>query len=194
MEVKIERLTELSRLTEASMNTVNKKSTDGKELTPELFRKYIISEHSPIRCILLRVTLYDIPYANSVHFSRHKVGVEHYVSTNRPDRTKKERSVDDTCTHIFDINIQGLMDMSRKRLCSGKCDPITFGYMKAIKLFLMNNEDPYLKVLGECLVPNCVYRCECPEFKACGFNNCISERFGSIAERYTEYNNIIIIK
>ena len=33
-------------LQEAAMNTINKKWNDGKELTEELFRKYIISEHS----------------------------------------------------------------------------------------------------------------------------------------------------
>lgn len=154
-------------LQEAAMNTINKKWNDGKELTEELFRKYIISEHSPIRAIELRITMYDIPYPNSVHFARHVHSVP-YVSTNRPDRTGKERTINDTCTHIIDINLQGLIDMARKRLCIGKVDKITYQYMLEIKKELIR-KGGYLKVIGECLVPNCVYRGGCPEFKPCCF-------------------------
>lgn len=167
-------------LQEAAMNTINKKWNDGKELTEELFRKYIISEHSPIRGVELRITMYDIPYYTSVHFARHVHSIP-YVTTNRPDRTGAERTVNDTCTHIFDINIQGLIDMARKRLCFGKCDKTTYAYMKAIKDKFIELGG-YYKVIGECLVPNCVYRGGCPEFKSCGFFD------GDLKSRYEDYN------
>jgi hypothetical protein len=167
-------------LQEAAMNTINKKWDDGKELTEELFRKYVISEHSPIRAVELRITLYDIPYPNSVHFARHVHSIP-YVSTNRPDRTGKERSVNDTCTHIFDINIQALIDMARKRLCFDKVDWITYCYMLEIKKELIR-KGGYYKIIGQCLVPNCVYRAGCPEFKSCGYYS-----NDSIYNRYYDY-------
>lgn len=177
-------------LQEAAMNTVNKKWDDGKELTEELFRKYIISEHSPIRAVVLRVTMRDIPYPNSVHFARHVHSIP-YVSTNRPDRTGHERTANDTCTHIFDVNIQALVDMARKRLCVGKVDKVTLGYMSDIKKELIAMGG-YYKVLGEMLVPNCVYRSGCPEFKSCKLMEKIYGSAGSssaIVERYKVYND-----
>jgi hypothetical protein len=171
-------------LQEAAMNTINKKYDDGKELTEDLFRRYIFSEHSPIRGIELRITLYDIPCSNSVHFARHVHSIP-YVSTNRPDRTGKERSVNDTCTHMMDINIQALIDMARKRLCVGKVDKVTYGYMLEIKKELIR-KGGYYKIIGECLVPNCIYRGVCPEFKSCGRLD--SEE---LFNRYTVYNLLI---
>jgi hypothetical protein len=169
------------------MNTINKKYDDGKELTEDLFRRYIFSEHSPIRGIELRITLYDIPCSNSVHFARHVHSIP-YVSTNRPDRTGKERSIDDTCTHIMDINLQALIDMARKRLCIGKVDKVTYAYMLEIKKELIR-KGGYYKVIGECLVPNCVYRGGCPEFKSCGRLDS-EEMFN----RYETYNLLVGIK
>lgn len=192
MEIKIEQLTNIKLIQEASMNTVNKKLDAGKEMTPELFRKYLISEHSPIRSMMLRIHLLDIPYYNSVHIARHHVGMTHYVTTHRPDRTGAERTIHDMVNHLMDINIQGLIDMARKRLCKGKCDKVTYEIMLAVKTELMNSQDDYLKVIGEMLVPNCIYRYGCPEFRSCGLSKVWSDnRYGSIQDRYSHYNNII---
>ncbi len=180
VEIRIKNADWKRDLQESAMNTVNKKYDDGKDLTEELFRRYIISEHSPIRGVELRITLHDIPYPNSVHFARHVHSIP-YVTTNRPDRTGKERDVNALCTHMMDINLQGLIDMARKRLCFGKVDKVSYGFMKAIKDELINMGG-YYKVIGECLVPNCVYRGGCPEFKGCGFHD------GSIKENYKSYN------
>jgi hypothetical protein len=180
-------------LQEASMNTINKKWNEGKELTEDLFRKYVISEHSPIRSLVLRITMFNIPYPNSVHFARHIHSVP-YVSTNRPDRTGKKRNTDDLCTHIFDINIQGLIDMGRKRLCTGKVDQKTYEYMIQIKKELIKM-DSYYKVIGETLVPNCIYRFLCPEFKSCNLLKKIflnNEKIDNIIYRYELYNKYIM--
>lgn len=185
VEVRIKNKDWQKDLQESAMNTINKKWNEGKELTEELFRKYLLSEHSPIRGIELRITLFDIPYFTSVHFARHIHSIP-YVTTNRPDRTgRQERSTNDTCTHMFDINIQGLIDMMRKRLCSGKCDAITFKFALAIKKAFIEKGN-YYKVIGEMLVPNCIYRGGCPEFSSCGFYE------GNILKRYEEYNQQII--
>jgi hypothetical protein len=83
---------------------------------------------------------------------------------------------------MMDINIQGLIDMARKRLCIGKVDKITYAYMLEIKKELIR-KGSYYKVIGECLVPNCIYRGGCPEFKSCGFYD-----ESQIAARYKTYN------
>lgn len=155
-------------LQEAAMNTVNKKYDSAKEFTPELFRKYLISEHSPIRCVTVRITMTDIPYPTSVHFARH-VHSNHFVTTSRPDRVGEERSMERLVTHIMDCNLQSLIDLSRKRLCVGKVEKDTFKIMQEIKDYLYYNRDSFLQVLGEQLVPNCLYRNGCPEFKSCGY-------------------------
>ena len=46
-------------------------------------------EHSPIRTQLFAVEMVGIPTFVSVHLTRHKIGVEHWVQTNREDRLKK---------------------------------------------------------------------------------------------------------
>lgn len=156
-------------LKESAMNTVGKKWTDGKEIDKNLLKKYIRSEHSPIRTVKFFITLHDIPYPNSVHFSRHKIGVEHFVSTNRPDRTERqERSIDDTCNHIMEVNIQSMIEIMRKRLCVGCCDKETFLWASSIKEEFKRLKDE-LSVIADFLVPNCVYRDCCPEFKPCGY-------------------------
>ena len=51
----------------------------------ELKKKYLTSEHSPIRYLRFIIRM-EIPYCNSVHFVRHKLGVEHFVQSQRNDR------------------------------------------------------------------------------------------------------------
>ena len=71
---------------DAARNTVWKGPLgEGKEVSSEFKRKMLMSEHSPIRCLQFRIRLV-IPYWVSVHLVRHKLGVEHFVSTQRDDR------------------------------------------------------------------------------------------------------------
>lgn len=48
-------------------------------------RRILDAGHSPIRTLMFTVRM-EIPYYVSVHFVRHKVGVEHYVRSQRNDR------------------------------------------------------------------------------------------------------------
>ena len=174
-------------LQEAAMNTIGKKFEDGKKMTPTLFQKYLISEHSPIRAVNLRIILYNISAYTSVHFARHVHSIP-FVTSNRPDRKNQKRSVNDTVDHIFDINCQGLIDMMRKRLCKGQCAPDTYQTALQIKKTLMSSNDPYLQVLGKVLVPNGVYRRFCPEFKSCNYCTSKITEFSA----YQNYNNFIL--
>ena len=82
--------------------------------------KMLTAEHSPIRTLMFTIKM-EIPYWVSVHYVRHKYGVEHYVKSQRTDRTgedRNEKRQDEMVTHIMDINAQELMFMARRRLCN----------------------------------------------------------------------------
>jgi len=179
---------------EAAMNTVGKKWFEGKDLTEDLWFKYLISEHSPIRSLDLRISFDGILYYNSVHYARHVHSIP-YVTTHRPDRTKRERTINDRVVHKADINSQGLMDMFRKRLCVGSVDKITHKIGVTLKTLMMNSDNYLLSQLGRVLVPNCIYRGganSCPEFKECGLcNNLSNLEINSIKNRYDEYNKMM---
>lgn len=154
-------------------NVKNKcRTTVGKEYsslesTSEFRRKLLISEHSPIRLISVDWTWDNIEYWLSTEWSRHKF--EKFISTQRTDRTGVDREDKPQGSRVkFDgyANAQNLIDAWRKRLCR-QADP------KATKLALdfksaLHDFEPEL---ADMLVPNCVYRCGCPEFTACGFGN-----------------------
>ncbi len=180
---------------EAAMNTVRKEAEG--EFSPTLFYRYLISEHSPIRGLTLRVTFKGMLGYTSVHFARHVHSVP-YVSSNRPDRTGKARSVKDTVDHMMDVNCQALIDMARKRLCM-QCSSDTLSWMKELRSALItgrpgveHSENMLYRALGHSLVPNCVYRAGCPEFKPCGFWATFRNKYGAnfdetIQSRYEAY-------
>lgn len=105
-----------------------------------------------------------------MHFVRHKIGVEHFVTTQRDDRTGKERdyiSQETLVNHNCFANAASIIQISRKRLCR-MAHPET---RNAWLLFLkeLRNFEPELV---DVCVPECVYRYgNCPEFKSCGWNN-----------------------
>lgn len=100
-----------------ALNTVGKES----EIPPtnEWKKRILAAEHSPIRTLMFTIKM-EIPYWVSVHYVRHKYGVEHFVRSQRTDRTgenRDEKRQDEVVTHIMDINAQELMFMARRRLC-----------------------------------------------------------------------------
>lgn len=151
-----------------TLNTVGKKST--KEATDEWKRKLLMSEHSPIRELWFGIKM-EIPYYVSVHLVRHHIGVNHYVQTQRDDRTtdkvpRAEKPQGAMVSHIMSINAQELMFLARKRLCT-QASLETREVVKEIckKVVEINPEFDGL------LVPLCVYRGGlCTEFNPCGYN------------------------
>ena len=132
----------------------------------ELKKKYLKSEHSPIRLLNFIIKM-EIPYYNSVHFARHKFGVEHFVQSQRNDRQdkydRKSAPQDAMVSHIMYINAQELMNMSHKRLC-GQADIDTRKIMQMIVKEVLKTNPEFEDVL----VPNCQYLHRCPEFFPCG--------------------------
>ena len=136
--------------------------------SPRWKKRILLAEHSPIRKILISWKWTNLPSWVSVHFVRHKFGIEHFVSTQRTDRTGVDRSslpqnapVDHECF----ANAQAVMFISRRRLCS-QASPETRHAWKLVVDALAEVQPE----LAACCVPECVYRGFCPEFKSCGLS------------------------
>lgn len=122
------------------------------------------SEHSPIRTQLFWIEMMGIPSFVSVHLTRHKLGVEHFVQTQRDDRGADAVADRNTpVNHAMLINAQALINMSRKRLCL-KSHYETCKVMHLIKKTLRIQDND----LAECMLPECLYRNGCNEPKTCG--------------------------
>lgn len=180
MQVTVEILVPWSRALDAAKATAGKEP-DGKEPSSAWKRKALRAMHSPIQAVVYRVRLVDVPYYISVHLVRHHVGVTHWVSTQRPDRTgsgvsRHELPQDAPVSHMFDANAQTILAMSRKRLC-GKASPETRKAWEQVRLE-MTKVDPEM---AEAMVPECVHCGRCTEFEPCGF--CGTEDFRLLRDR-----------
>lgn len=147
-----------------AMNTIGKRWAG--EVSDEWKRRILRAEHSPIRTLMFTVRM-EVPYWVSVHFCRHKYGVEHYVSSQRNDRQDKydrtEAPQGASVVHVMDVNAQELIQMARMRLC-GQASEETREVMQAIcrAVIDVNPEfKPFLK-------PKCKLGYYCNEFRPCG--------------------------
>jgi hypothetical protein len=139
--------------------------TEGKGIKVKDYKKMYLSEHSPIRTQLFWVEMLNIPTFVSVHLVRHKIGVEHYVRSNRKDRGGDSNADRNTpINHAMLINAQALINISKDRLCF-KASKETRGVVEAIKE-AVRQVDPEL---AECMIKKCEYRGKCHEFKSCGY-------------------------
>lgn len=151
-----------------TLNTVGKTSTTAP--TEEWLTRLVEAEHSPIRELVFGIKM-EIPYWVSVHFVRHHIGVNHYVQTQRDDRTidsiKRDYKFQGApVSHIMSINAQELIHMAHKRLCK-QASPETREVMHLIVKEVIKVA-PYLK---SALVPLCVYRNgKCTEMFKCKDN------------------------
>ena len=151
-----------------------------KEPSSRWKKRILLAEHSPIRKLLVGWKWVDLPYWVSVHFVRHKYGIEHFVSTQRTDRTGEDRTVkpqDAPVEHECLANAAEVMFISRRRLCA-QASPETRAAWKMVIDALAEKEPE----LASCCVPECVYRGFCPEFKSCGFAD--SPAFAEAVRRY----------
>ena len=142
----------------------------------------LLAEHSPIRRIRFSWRWMDLKSWVSTHFVRHKFGIEHWVSTQRSDRTgipRDELPQDAPVQHECEANAQALISISRKRLCN-QAAPETRAAWEEVRRQVMEF-DP---VLGSVMVPECIYRGFCPEFHSCGYAN--TEDY---ARKLEEYRN-----
>ena len=151
-----------------SANTTVHLEAGEKEPSSKWKRRMLLCEHSPVRQHVIKCKWYDIKSWVSVHFVRHKIGIEHWVRSQRTDRTKIDRDElpqDNLIEHEFEANVQAFINISRKRLCQLASKETR----EAWQLVLDNIKDPEPELYNVC-VPDCIYRGWCYEFKSCGFH------------------------
>ena len=164
----------------------------GKEPSRKFKREILLSEHSPIRAIEIKFRWKNIPYWVAMHWKTHKW--ESRTNTQRNDRQqvydRGKAPQDAPVTFIGEPNIQNLIDTWRKRLCY-QASPETREHAEDFKTELHNREPE----IADVLVPNCVYRCGCPESTGCSWYAKMVEKHPKLAstniqERYDEYNKL----
>lgn len=165
----------------------------GKEPSREFKRKILLSEHSPIRDLIVKWKWDPIKSWVATHWVRHKF--EKFVKTQRTDRTgvnRDELPQGAEVTFTGEANSQALIDTFRKRLCY-QASPETREYAEDFKTRLHDYEPE----LADVLVPNCIYRCGCPEMATCGMWKHWVEQTGGaietsdIQKRYDIYNALV---
>lgn len=169
-----------------------KKPPLGREPSAEWKRAILIAEHDPIRDIIIKFRWKDIKYWVAMHWKTHiwrsRVDSQRNDRQSKYDRNKAPQ--DARVDFIGDPNIQNLIDTMRKRLCS-QAAPETREYAEDFKAALHEVQPE----ISDVLVPNCVYRCGCPEMQTCGmyewwlkFHPDIAS--ADIQKRYNTYNEL----
>lgn len=98
-----------------SARTTISKDGSGSYPTTGWKKTILLAEHSPIRRIRFSWRWENLKSWVSVHFVRHKFGIEHWVSTQRSDRTgvNRDKSSQDTpVQHECEANAQALIFIS----------------------------------------------------------------------------------
>lgn len=155
-----------SKVKRAARTTISKEGEG--EYPSDSWKKIILQcEHSPIRKIHFSWKWVDLKSWVSVHFVRHKHGIEHWVTTQRSDRTginRDEIPQGAKVSHECEANAQAAIFISRRRLCRQASKETREAWLE-VKAEV-NKVDP---VLASVMVPECIYRGFCPEFKSCGY-------------------------
>lgn len=175
---------------DSARNTVWKGSLGDKITSSEFKRGILMSEHSPLRCLQFRITLEQIPYWVSVHLCRHKYaapvfGEDPFVTTQRGDRlvqvTERDKLPQGALVnHQFLANAQGLIQVSRARLCF-LASKETLAAWSATKALLRREGEPEL---ADAMVMQCIYRGRCPEPNRCSQDFVATPAFKASLERY----------
>lgn len=140
-------------------------ATSNQEPSGRWKRRILLAEHSPIRLLSWTVEWSGLPYWVSGHIVRHKIGAEHWVRSQRQDRTGVSRSdlaQDEPVTHRMQANAQAIIAISRKRMCCRASPETRQAWQMALLLLPMEMQDA--------CVPECVYRGFCPEMVSCEFH------------------------
>ena len=163
----------------AAMATVGK---HGSTKTPSRRwkQRMLLAEHSPIRMVWFGNLFIGIKYWIVMHLVRHKIGVEHFVRTQRDDRLSSEMLRDDipqgaTVDYLMHANAQAIINISRKRLCRDAHQETREWWKSMVSCI----GDP--EVQAAC-VPECIYRGFCPSLSPCGYYD--TEKFKQALEAY----------
>lgn len=167
MKIVITKVTSWTEVLNSARFTWRKSPKSG-EPSVKWKKKIIKAEHSPLRCLMFNIDMYDIPSYTAGHFVRH-IHAQPFVSTSRPDTDghqvpRDEQKKSDLVNCRLFLNAEEIINISRKRLCN-KAELPTRQVWQAVIAELRKTEPE----LANACVPNCIYRGFCPEFKSCGF-------------------------
>jgi len=149
------------KLTTKSLSDKACSFTRGKQVSPSLAYLYH-AEHSPIRTQIFWIEMTNIPTFASTHFARHKIGIEHFIKSNRDDSPNYTGDLGryQPVNHAMLANAQSLINIARKRLCR-RSHHITRHIMAMIKNEIKKCDPD----LADSMVTECEYRGHCPEGK-----------------------------
>lgn len=176
---------------DACMQTISKRAGE-KEPSTEWKKKLLLAEHSPLRRSMISIRWDEIPSYVSTHFARHHEGVEKFVATSRADRTgikRSERKQTDFVSMQMDMNIQALINICRKRLCS-QADIETRKYCEG----LVEAVAEYDPIIAWACVQECIRDCGCSEkFGSCRYFENFAKDISKddlidMEVRYNKYN------
>ena len=137
----------------------------GKEPSDKFKRDMMVCEHTPIRRLSVSFIWENLAYWVAMHL---KTPTWYSVVTSqRDDRQNKYKRgkapQDAPVTFTGETNAQHLIDTSRKRLCY-QASPETRETWEDYKITVGEEVDEHI---AWAMVPNCVYRCGCPEPHMC---------------------------
>lgn len=168
MKVEVIKVTSWKDVLNAARFTQRKEPLD-KEPSDDFKRNIIKAEHSPLRCLMFNIDLYDIPYYVAMHFRTHKLVHVPFVSTSRPDidgnqKPRNEQKKDEPVNMRLFLDAQEIIAISKVRLCT-KAEAKTRGIWQQV-INELYKQEPLLAIA---CVPSCIYRNMCPELSCCGY-------------------------
>lgn len=173
-----------NRALKAARKTAGKDTDPNKQPSKNWEANMLLAEHSPIRLVEYEWDWNKIRQWVTTHLVRHHEGCEKFVRTQRQDRNDEVIDRDSLPqgslnSMMMTANAQALINISRKRLCKGCASPETRHAWELVRDEI-KKQDP---VLAEKMVPECLYRGFCPEWRnCCGYVN--TEAYKEALEKY----------
>lgn len=179
-----------NRALKAARKTAGKDTDPNKQPSKNWEANMLLAEHSPIRLVEYEWNWNKIRQWVTTHLVRHHEGCEKFVRTQRQDRNDEVIDRDalpqgSLNGMMMTANAQALINISRKRLCKGCASPETRHAWELVRDEI-KKQDP---VLAEKMVPECLYRGFCPEWRnCCGYVNTDAYKKALETYRNTHYD------
>lgn len=179
-----------NRALKAARKTAGKDTDPNKQPSKKWEANMLLAEHSPIRLVEYEWNWNKIRQWVTTHLVRHHEGCEKFVRTQRQDRNDEVIDRDalpqgSLNGMMMTANAQALINISRKRLCKGCASPETRHAWELVRDEI-KKQDP---VLAEKMVPECLYRGFCPEWRnCCGYVNTDAYKKALETYRNTHYD------
>lgn len=155
----------------AALLTIHKKAAKDSLTASEWKHAMLLARHSPLREFRIRVIIEDLPRWIADQLVRHTVGVNNFMATMRPDRTKRllrdQQSMADLTTFQQTYNIDSFLSMCRTRLCVGAVSKETREVIQNVVQILSHTEP---EIAMYC-APPCIHQGGCKEKALCDLTN-----------------------